>query len=176
MSTFGEQSRRIPLNRGSGGSFLKKRVAICSAELDIDIAELDKANHQQHNAYAGHAQDIAPVQDAENRVAIQMEDRDVPNPGRDGDQPFERFLQVGQSEVRGHNAQHSPVAQASGQGIDQAYGNQRQREHAEAGAEHPTLVDVQVDDLCSDDQHEPGQHGSQQDHQDIRAEAFQQDP
>src|SRR6266852_9947907 len=53
----------------------------CLAELDIDIAELDKTNHQQHNAYAGHAQDIAPIQDAENRVAIQMEDRDLPDPG-----------------------------------------------------------------------------------------------
>ena len=148
----------------------------CLAELDIGIAELDKANDQQHNGHAGHAQDVAPVHDAENRVAIQVEDRDLPNPGGDGDKPFERFLQVGQSKVRGHKAQHSPVAQASGQGVDQAYGNQRQWEHAEAGGQHPALVDVQIDELCSNDEHEPGQHGSQQDQQDIRAETFQQNP
>src|SRR6266852_3727197 len=57
----------LPLFRGMRRLVPQKA---CLAELDIDIAELDKANHQQHNGYTCHAQDVAPVQDAENRVAI----------------------------------------------------------------------------------------------------------
>src|ERR1700724_1291583 len=36
--------------------------------------------------------------------------------------PLEPFLPVGQHEIRGHDAQHGAVTQASGQGIDQAHG------------------------------------------------------
>ena len=76
----------------------------CLAELDIGIAELDKANDQQHNGHAGHAQDVAPVHDAENRVAIQVEDGERHDPRGQLDRPLERFLQEGQGEIRGQEA------------------------------------------------------------------------
>ena len=119
---------------------------------------------------------LRPVHAEENRVAVQVEDGERHEPTRKLDIPFQRFLQVGQDEIGGHDAQHGAIAQASGQGIDQAHGNQCRRKHAEAGGEQSALVDIQIGELRTNGENEPGQDRSQQNHEDIRAEAFQQDP
>ena len=64
----------------------------CLAELDIGIAELDKANDQQHNGHAGHAQEVRPVDAEEDRVAVQVEDGEIHEPDRHRNGPLEQFL------------------------------------------------------------------------------------
>jgi hypothetical protein len=44
-----------------------------------------------------------------------------------------------------------------------------------AGGQQSALVDVQIDELCPNGESKPGQDRSQQNQEDIRAEAFQQD-
>ena len=51
-----------------GGSIL--------ANLNINKAELHQANHQQRDAHARHAQEVGPVHAEENRVAIEVENRE----------------------------------------------------------------------------------------------------
>src|SRR6266849_5315855 len=55
------------------GQYLSSKKA-CLAALDIGVSELDKANHQQHNRHAGHAQECCPVHAIGHRAAIQVED------------------------------------------------------------------------------------------------------
>ena len=144
----------------------------CLAELDIGIAELDKANDQQHNGHAGHAQEVRPVDAEEDRVAVQVEDGEIHEPDRHRHGPLEQFLHVGQDDICREQAYQRGIAQASGQGVDQTYGNQRHREHVEAGGKDPALVNGEMGELCPNQDSDPGQNGSQQDHQDIGAEAF----
>ncbi len=147
----------------------------CLAEIDISRAELEKADEQQHNRYSGHGQEVVPVHAEENRVAIQVEDGERHDPRGHWDHAFEQLLHEGQSDIRAQEAQHSGIAQAPGLGVDQANGNQRHREHVEAGGKNPALVNGEMGELCPNQDSEPGQDRSQQDHQDICAEAFQQD-
>src|SRR2546425_7122404 len=64
------------------------------AELDIGVAELDQADDQQHQGHAGHAQEVRPVDAEEDRVAVQVEDREIHEPDRHRNSPLEQFLHI----------------------------------------------------------------------------------
>ena len=70
-----------PNYTGAGQAFSLYRPATFLAEFDIGIAELDKANNQKCNGYAGHAQEVGPVHALENRVAVQVKDGERHDPG-----------------------------------------------------------------------------------------------
>ena len=46
------------------------------AHLNIRISEQGKTNHQQYNSDSSHAQEVGPVHAEEDRVAVQVENRE----------------------------------------------------------------------------------------------------
>ena len=147
-----------------------------SAQGDVGSAELDQANEQQHQGYAGHAQEVRPVDAEEDRVAVQVEDREIHEPGGHRNAPLEQFLHEGQDDIRREQADQRAIAQASGQRVNQPYSNQCHREHVEASREDPALVHGEMGELCPDQDREPGQERSHQDHQHIDAKSVRAGP
>ncbi len=104
-----------------------------------------------------------------------MEDREIHEPDRHCNGPLEQFLHVGQDDIGTEQAYQRAIAQASGHCVDETYGNQLHREHVETGSEDPALVDGEMGELCPNQDREPGQQRSRQEHQDIGTPAREQD-